>query len=155
MFFIGLPNRSMKAAVLSFGEADTKQRIRNVLRYKKPAGISLAAAAVICLLAALCFLTNPVSNVKGAAWDGSLQWKGVQDAEVYAFQSLFYMNPLGSNIPIGDSGELYYIGKDNFTIVDSDSGNIKEHFTDLAWKSLDTETWSKIIENTLMPDIRC
>lgn len=44
---------------LAFGEVGVKMRIRAVLHYKKPAFWAAAAAAAVCLVTAVCFLTNP------------------------------------------------------------------------------------------------
>lgn len=44
---------------LGFGEVGVKSRIKEVLRYKRPAFWLMAAAIILCIIAALCFLTNP------------------------------------------------------------------------------------------------
>ena len=44
---------------LAFGEVGVKQRIKNILRYKKPAFWIIILALVSCLVVAVCFLTNP------------------------------------------------------------------------------------------------
>lgn len=54
--------RSISACPLAFGEVGVRQRIRNVLSYKRPAFWVLAAALVLCLVVGLCFLTNPHST---------------------------------------------------------------------------------------------
>lgn len=51
--------RAVTACPLAFGEVGVKERVKNVLHYKKPAFLLLAAAAVCCAAAAVCFLTNP------------------------------------------------------------------------------------------------
>ena len=51
--------RIISACPLAFGEVDVERRIKNVLHYKKPVVRVLAAAAFICIIAAVCFLTNP------------------------------------------------------------------------------------------------
>lgn len=50
---------SIAACPLAFGEVDVKQRIKNVLNYKKPAFWIIIAALVSCAVVAVCFLTNP------------------------------------------------------------------------------------------------
>lgn len=47
---------------LTFGELGVKERIKAVLRYRKPAVWAVAAAAVVCMVTAVCFLTDPVSQ---------------------------------------------------------------------------------------------
>lgn len=52
--------RRSGAAVLAFGEAGVKERVKNVLNYKKPSFWAVAASLVVCTVAAVCFLTDPV-----------------------------------------------------------------------------------------------
>lgn len=56
------PRRSISACPLAFGETGVKQRIKNVLSYKKPAFWIIAVALVLCIAASVCFLTNPIDN---------------------------------------------------------------------------------------------
>lgn len=51
--------RRVAACPVAFGEAGIKQRIKSVLRYKKPALWSVIAAGSVCAVLALCFLTDP------------------------------------------------------------------------------------------------
>jgi len=44
---------------LAFGEGDTKSRIKNVMNYKKPAFWIVAVAMVVCIVLAVCLITNP------------------------------------------------------------------------------------------------
>lgn len=47
---------------LAFGEVDVKERVKAILKYKKPAFPMIVAAVVVCVLTAVCFLTNPLST---------------------------------------------------------------------------------------------
>lgn len=47
------------ACPVAFGEVGVKARVRAVLHYKKPGFWILMAALLLCLIAAVCFLTNP------------------------------------------------------------------------------------------------
>lgn len=60
------PRRSISACPLAFGETGVKQRIKNVLSYKKPAVWIVAAALVLCIAASVCFLTNPTDGALDA-----------------------------------------------------------------------------------------
>ena len=52
-------NRRFAAACpIAFGETDVKQRVENAVKYKKPAIWISAAAAVLCAVCAVCFLTD-------------------------------------------------------------------------------------------------
>lgn len=48
------------ACPVAFGEVSVKSRIKSVLNYKKPAFWLVATAAVVCVAAFVCFLTNPI-----------------------------------------------------------------------------------------------
>ncbi len=45
----------------AFGEIGVKERIKNVLNYKKPALWIVSVAVIVCVVIAVCFLTNPVT----------------------------------------------------------------------------------------------
>jgi len=47
---------------LAFGEVGVKERVKSVLNYKKPALWIMAAAAAVCVILAVCFLTNPTKE---------------------------------------------------------------------------------------------
>ncbi len=52
--------RAIAISPLAFGEIAVKERIKSVIHYKKPAFWAVLAAAVICIAAAVCFMTDPV-----------------------------------------------------------------------------------------------
>lgn len=51
--------RSIAACPLAFGEVGVKERIKNVMDYKKPAFWIVLVAVIVCIAVAVCFLTNP------------------------------------------------------------------------------------------------
>ena len=51
------------ACPLAFGEVGVKDRIKTVLNYKKPAFWMIVAAVILCVVVAVCFLTDPVKKV--------------------------------------------------------------------------------------------
>jgi len=56
-------NRNKIAACpLAFGEVGIRQRVKNVLNYKKPAFWIMAVAVAVCIVAAICLLSNPKKN---------------------------------------------------------------------------------------------
>ncbi|MDO4549276.1 MAG: M56 family metallopeptidase, partial [Clostridia bacterium] len=57
-----VPRRVVAACPLAFAEVGVKQRVKNVLNYKKPAFWVISAAVVACVVVAVCFLTNPKSS---------------------------------------------------------------------------------------------
>ena len=54
--------RAIAACPLAFGETGVKARIKAALSYKKPAFWLILAAVVLCAVAAVSFLTNPVKS---------------------------------------------------------------------------------------------
>lgn len=60
------PSKRIAACPLAFGETGVKARIKNVLRYKKPALALIILSVLICTVLALCFLTDPVNREGGA-----------------------------------------------------------------------------------------
>ncbi len=52
---------------LTFGENDVKSRVKNVMRYKKPAVLAVVLAVVFCAVLAVCLLTNPKNDADGSA----------------------------------------------------------------------------------------
>lgn len=55
-----LPRSTIAACPVAFGEVGVKQRIRGILNYRKPGFWAVASSAVLCVVLAACFLTNPV-----------------------------------------------------------------------------------------------
>lgn len=62
------------AVPLAFGEGDTKSRIKNVLRYKKPAAFAGCLAAFLCLAAVIALAANP-QNGKEAATENEEEFQ--------------------------------------------------------------------------------
>ena len=54
-----VPKKLLSAYPLAFGEIGVKERIKAVLKYKKPAVITSILAVILCIVTALCFLANP------------------------------------------------------------------------------------------------
>ena len=54
-----MSRRMLGAYPLAFGEGDVKERIRSILEDRKPAFWLTAAAAAACVIAGVCFLTDP------------------------------------------------------------------------------------------------
>lgn len=54
-----VPRRQLGADPLAFGERDVKRRVRDILRYRRPALWLAAAALMVGIVMAVCFLTDP------------------------------------------------------------------------------------------------
>lgn len=62
-----LQRRMVMVYPLAFGEVGVKERVRSVLRYKKP-GLWVATAAIVaCAVVAVCFLTNPEQQAEATS----------------------------------------------------------------------------------------
>lgn len=55
--------RAVAACPLAFGEGNIKTRVKSALHYKKPAFWVAAAAVLAVVIVAVCFLTNPKSDI--------------------------------------------------------------------------------------------
>ena len=65
-----MPRKAVITCPLAFGEVGVKERVRNVLRYKKPAFWVVAASVAVCVVVAVCFLTNPPTDTDAAGLVG-------------------------------------------------------------------------------------
>ncbi len=54
-----IKKKTISACPLAFGETGTKERIKNVLSYKKPAFWTIIVGIIIIVVIAVCLLTNP------------------------------------------------------------------------------------------------
>lgn len=61
----GMKRRLLPACPLTFAEVGVKERIKSVMTYRKPAFWLIVTSILVCAIAALCFLTNPVSAAEG------------------------------------------------------------------------------------------
>lgn len=68
--------RIVPGTPLAFGEGETGSRIKNVLRYKKPAQIALGAAFIVCIIAIVVLAANP-----GADGEAADQNIGAEDGQ--------------------------------------------------------------------------
>ena len=65
--------RAIAACPLAFGEVGVKKRVKSVLNYRKPAFWLVVLAVVVCIVVAVCFLTNPAASIgevlkPGTSW---------------------------------------------------------------------------------------
>jgi beta-lactamase regulating signal transducer with metallopeptidase domain len=60
-----LPKSAITACPLAFGENNTKQRVKDILSYKKPTFWVILAALACVIVLGFCFLTNPKKPLDG------------------------------------------------------------------------------------------
>ena len=65
-----VPRRMLAACPLAFGEVGVGARVKNALRYNKPAFWVVAASVIVCIVVAVCFLTNPRTDTDAAGLVG-------------------------------------------------------------------------------------
>ena len=54
-----MQRRLVMVCPLAFGKVGVNKRVTEVLNYKKPSFWILLVAVVVCVIVAVCFLTNP------------------------------------------------------------------------------------------------
>ena len=65
-----MPRKAVITCPLAFGEVGVKERVRNALHYKKPAFWVVAASVTVCVIVAVCFLTDPPTDTDAAGLVG-------------------------------------------------------------------------------------
>ena len=65
-----MPRKAVITCPLAFGEVGVKERVKNALHYKKPAFWVVAASVAVCVVVAVCFLTNPRTDTDAAGLVG-------------------------------------------------------------------------------------
>lgn len=102
------PKRAVAACPLAFGEGNIKTRVKSALHYKKPAFWVAAAAVLAVVIVAVCFLTNPRSDI---------------DAETLLGTSSGKITRVSVKMGEADSGEEYRMStpeiKDLLSLLDA------------------------------------
>jgi len=88
-------NRHMIAACpLAFGEVGVKDRVKSIMNYRKPAFWIIITAFVLCIVVAVCFLTNPITDswikVTHGAASVELECNFVSPVNAYAIYEDIY-----------------------------------------------------------------
>lgn len=127
----------LAGAPLAFGEGDTKSRIKNVLRYKKPAFWIVAAAVVACIVLAVCLITNPRNDTIVDESEFSISVDGIT-VELGSTDAIPLDETESQQIGDGATGETqrieYYDGfnvlrdsEQKIINIEISSGNISTH----------------------------
>ena len=72
LFRCGVLRRTVAACPLAFGEVGVKARVKAVMGYRRPGRWLVAAALLVCAVAAVCFLTDPKSYEQEIRADGRI-----------------------------------------------------------------------------------
>lgn len=115
-----VPRKMIAACPLAFGEGSVKGRIKSVLNYKKPAFWIIIVSIIACVVAAVCFLTNPISKApklpknftiieSGSDIEGlSVSVKEVELDTAGAHISIEWKNESGVDIWYGNPYDILY-----------------------------------------------
>ena len=98
--------RMVAACPLAFGEVGVKERVKSVMHYRKPAFWVIVAAVLVCVVTALCFLTNPKATVKSRLVPGSV-WRCEEIPLSFSMNDSFVLN---GTLCRGDDAEPVSIG---------------------------------------------
>ncbi len=78
-----IPRKTIAACPLAFGEVGVKERVKTVLNYKKPAFWIVLCAITVCVIIAVCFMTNPKGNkVLGDDTQFDTQQENIQETKI-------------------------------------------------------------------------
>lgn len=131
-----MPKKIISACPLAFGEVGVKERIKNVMSYKKPTLWIIIASLLALTVAAVCFLTNPKNEEEGdktqrqhdfdeltvldasSTFDGVSVWITKVEGNLITVEwknesgrRAFYGNPFGISV-YGEDGEVIPLESD-------------------------------------------
>lgn len=115
--------RRIAACPLAFGEVGAKERIKRVMNYKKPAFWIIFVALIICVVVAVCFLTNPKNSSSGALPN--------IHSHTYVVEEVTYESGMYSfTVVAGENSPVYAITED------MQLSSQKEHNDEGVWTQL-------------------
>jgi beta-lactamase regulating signal transducer with metallopeptidase domain len=131
----GRTEKIVSSCPVAFGEVGVKGRIKSVIKYRKPALVIVLAALIVCLLAALCFMTNPAKKyflknvepeevIRISVFDGNNGWGfNITDEDEIAFivNNIKSIPADRSELSLGYSGYSF-----RMTFADSKGSTITE-----------------------------
>jgi len=79
---------------VAFGEVSIKERVKNVLNYKKPAFWIIIVALIACIIAAICLLSNP----KDKDSENNASYKNPYAAQLFEYRTSY----VGDNAAVGN-----------------------------------------------------
>ena len=111
LLFCSTPGHFISACPVAFGEVGVKERIKKIVDYRKPSTWIITIAAILCLILAFGFMTNPKQNAKDVAKielgcaDGKIVWADITDADeiqkiIDGINELSFV-PISPNLPSG------------------------------------------------------
>lgn len=114
----------ISACPLAFGEVGVKDRVKAVLHYKRPAFWLVILGVVACIIAAVCFLTNPKDNTANAP---------EPFGHSYRVEDVVYGDPRYSFVYTPDTAPRYQFTSDYGMLV---SGDVLDNTEGEEWSWL-------------------
>ena len=108
---------------LAFGEVGVKERVKNVLNYKKPAFWMVLACIAVVITVGVCFLTDPVAKPEQAPPENNVSFTNLGTSQpseptTFAAGALLHQNPYLGFMPFdGGSYNPVLYGGDTLTIT--------------------------------------
>lgn len=122
-----MQRRVIMACPLAFGEISVKERIKSVLNYKKTKFGFLLFSIAICIVVAVCFLTNPVT--------GSAESESGEQASIGEGNAIYKEDAIALT---GGAGEqTYYSWDGGMTYTPMTDEEIKEKTLSVEWWTYD------------------
>ncbi|MBR4857741.1 MAG: hypothetical protein IKU08_01010 [Clostridia bacterium] len=98
-------HRRITASPLAFGEVSVKGRIKSVMNYKKPAFWVVVISVVLCIVAAVCFLTSPETpNEK--FYDNGQRIKITAETNGFVTEEKYIILKAGQNTELSNGTEF-------------------------------------------------
>ncbi len=106
-------SKRIAACPLAFGEVGVKKRIVSVLSYKKPRVIAVIVAVIVCIVVAVCFLTDSPTGPKlyNDRYYTELEFEGKTYRQAWDDEDFCRIN--GLDEAGYDNGRAYRAGFDN------------------------------------------
>lgn len=117
-----MPRKRIAVCPLTFGEVGVKERIKEILNYKKPMDWLVTAAIVVCGIAGVCFLTNPGKTAAERAEEQ--ERKEAENVVQQMFSDVFYKSDV-----LSDGEQLQ--GEDFLAVLQELCGS---YFTEQGWQ---------------------
>lgn len=161
LLFCSNPGHFISACPVAFGEVGVKERIKKIVDYRKSSTWIITIAAILCLIVAFGFMTNPKQNAKDVAMialgcgDGRLVWANITDADeiqkiIDGINELSFV-PISPNFPTGGWSYVIRMYDEDGEVIDQltilgDRRVEKEYFVyySLSGK-FDTEYYDELL----------
>lgn len=98
-------HRRITASPLAFGEVSVKGRIKSVMNYKKPAFWVIFISVVLCIIAAVCFLTSPETQDE-KFYDNGQRIKITAETNGFVTEEKYIILKAGQNTELSNGTEF-------------------------------------------------